>query len=283
MQMPKQGIQLFVDFEQVATTIGAIEEAATVADSDRYIGKLINAAFAHTAEEFDGEVVAAAMASDKLHHMFEWGTQGINRGRTTVRLSPNSDAAKLWENVLTGSGKNKGVAFRFKPSKVPVPLPTTTQTGISQRYLSKLNGKHIFWNKAAVMEAGTPVHIAPKNGGKLFIPLKGMNGVNIRPQDKARGFIMTSKPVTAVPGAQSAGTFTSFWEAFWQGRGSETMAAHMEKRLQAHLERVNMKASRTRGRMGPAGKGAVERAVSRGRAIGAEEMNNAASAEDRRK
>jgi len=280
--MPKQGIQFFVDFEQIATVIGAIEEAAVVADTDRYIGKLINAAHTRVAAEFDGEVIAAAMASDKLHHMFEWGTQGINRGRTTVRLSPNSEAAKLWENTLTGTGKNKGVSFRFKPSKVPVPLPTTTQTGISQRYLSKLNGKHIFWNKAAVMESGTPVHIAPKNGGRLFIPLGSFNGPNIRPYDKKRGFIMTKGPVITVPGGSVAGTFTAFWEAFWQGRGAESMQEHMERSLNNHLERVQAKASRTSRRLQPAGKGNVERAVKKGKAIGIETMNEAASAEERK-
>lgn len=271
-------IRFMVDFDQVATTIGAIEEAAQVANSDRYIGKLINAAHAEAAKEFDTQFVADAMASSQFKHMFEWGTSGINKGRG-VHLNPNSDAAKLWEHVLMGSGKNKSVGFRFQPSKVPVPLPTESETGISEKYLSKLSGKHIFWNKAAVMESGTPVHIAPKAGGKLFIPLGQWSGPNVRPVDKARGFIMTRNPVIAQPGAATAGTFTAYWERFWQGRGQEIMQDSMENTLSRHLDRVRRKAESVRGNLAPASAGSATRAAARGRALGAKVMEQAASEE----
>jgi len=271
------------DMTAVATTMAAIESAAQVADTDRYIGKLINAAHAKMVDEFNSHLVADAMASSAFHHVFEWGTAGINRGKTTRRLNPMSKEAQLWENTMSGAGKNKAMGFRFIPSKVPVPLPTTTKTGISQKYLSKLKGKHIFWNKAAVMEAGTPVSISPKNGGKLFIPLAGWSGADLTNADKARGFIMTTKTVTVVPGGQNIGTFTAYWERFWEGTGQEGMEAHMAEGLASHLERVRQAASRTTGRLSPAGSGEVQKALARGKTLGANIMNEQANARERKR
>ena len=278
------GIQYLINMEQVATVIGAIEEAAVVADSDRYIGKLINAAHAKVADEFDAHIIADAMASTAFNHMFEWGTAGINRGRTTRRMSPFSPEAKLWQHVLTGSGKNKSAGFRFLPSKVPVPPPTTQSTGISQKYLSKLKGKHIFWNKAAVMEAGTPVRIAPKPGKRLFIPLMTTaEGTGGTMADKKRGFIMTPNAVTVQPGGQNTGTFTAYWERFWEGVGQEGMQAHMQESLDKHLAKVQKKAESVRGGLKPAQAGTVQRAVKAGRAMGAKTMMTEADATEHKR
>jgi hypothetical protein len=277
------GIEYFINMDQVGTVIGAIEEAAQVANTDRYIGKLINAAHAKVADEFDAHIIADAMASTAFNHMFEWGTAGINNGKTNRRLNPNSAEAKLWEHVLVGSGKNKSVGFKFLPSKVAVPPPTTAKTGISQKYLSKLKNKHVFWNKAAVMEAGTPVHIAPRNGGKLFIPLATTQGGATGILSNPRGFIMTEKPVTVVPGGQNVGTFTAYWERFWEGTGQEGMQAHMQEALDLHLARVQQEAQRVKGSLKPAAAGTVQKAVKRGRALGAKIMNEAATERERRR
>lgn len=265
-------ITYMVDLEQVATTIGAIELAATYADTDRYIARLINAAHSKAARAFDAEAISKAMTTQTLNHMFEWGTAGINNGKTTRRMRPDSPEAKLWHHTITGAGRDKAVGFIFDASKVPVPQPTTTKTGISQEYLSKVKGKHIFWNKAAIMESGTPVKIKPKNGGKLFIPLNGYDSPSLRPIDKARGFIMTRKSVTVVPGGRHAGTFNALWERFWEGTGQVIMQADMEEGLQAHLEQVKLKAEHTSPRMAPASSNQVSKAVAKGRALAVQTM-----------
>lgn len=271
----KNTVNYMVDLEAVATTIGAMEAAAEVAGSDSYIGKLINAAHAKVADEFDAHIIADAMTTTAFNHMFEWGTAGINKGRTTRRISPNSPEAKLWDHVIIGSGRSKSVDFHFIPSKVPVPLPTTGQTGIDQKYLNRLKGKHIFWNKAAVMETGAEVHIEPKNGAKLFIPL------GVGKTDDPRGFVMTSKPVTVVPGGRNIGTFSAYWEKFWNGLGQEGMQAHMEEGLLSHLERVQQTAQRTKGRLMPASSNEAAKAASRGRALGTKQMRQQAIERER--
>lgn len=278
-----QGIHYLVDFDSIAVMIGAMEAAADVANTDRYIAKLIKSAHDTVSDEFDSAFVASAMASSVFSHMFEWGTAGINNGRTTRRMSPNNKESHLWEHDLIGSGKNQSITYRFLPSKVPVPQPTTTKTGISQKYLSRLNGKHIFWNKAAIMEAGTPVHIAPKNAGKLFIPLMGWNGPNLRPQDKARGFIMTSKGVTVTPGGEHIGAFNAYWERFWQGQGNKDMQEHMEAAFTKHLDTVRKKAESVRGKLTPAGANNLSAKVAEGRTMASSSMIEQATADEKKR
>lgn len=237
--MAKEAMKYLVDLASLASTIGAMQGIDDAADSDQYMSNLLESAHTKAAEEFDLEVIAAATASGSMNHMFEWGTAGINKGRTTRRMNPNNPEAKLWKHTFTGSGKNREADYIFEPSKVPVPLPTTAKTGISQQYLSKLKGKHIFWNKAAVMEAGTPVHISPKNkGGKLFIPHMDNPPPSARPIDIARGFTMYSGTVTVTPGAHSAGTFEAFWKRFWDGRGSKIMEEEINRSFREDMDRA---------------------------------------------
>lgn len=245
----KQGLQYVSDFDSVAAVIGAIDAAEGLGRKDRYIGKLIDAAHDVAVDEFNTQIVADAMSTTTLDHMFEWGVTGINPA-SARRINPTSEAARLWRHTLSSTGRSKTIGFMFKPSVVPVPKPTTTKTGIAQKYLSRLKGNHVFWNKAFVMESGTTVTIEPKKAnGKLFIPIKGLKGGNFRPADIKRGFIMTKGPVESVPGASSMGTFTAYWERFWNSMGNMTMTEHMERSFQKDLAKVVADAEKTRGAM----------------------------------
>lgn len=277
------GMEFMIDLESVSALIGAMEGVSEVANSEAYMNELIQAAHAKVTDEFDMQIAADAMATTSLNHMYEWGTAGINRGRTTRRLNPLSPEARLWQHRLTGRGKNQAASFAFLPSKVPVPLPTTEKTGISSKYLKNLKRKHIFWNKAAVMESGTPVTIKPKAGGKLFIPHMGQTPRNARPIDIARGFTMTPNSVTLRPGGNNAGTFTAYWERFWEGRGSGEMQAHMEKGFMQDLERVMAEAQAARGTMTRPSVTLVAADIKKAKANAAKTMTSGAHARNRKR
>jgi hypothetical protein len=134
---------------------------------------------------------------------------------------------------------------------VPVPQPTTESTGVAQKYLSKLRGKHVFWSKSIIMETGQKVTISPKPGGKLFIPFNGNPPEDATPSEIARGFMMYPGSVTMTPGGNNVGTFTAYWEAYWNGPGAATMREHAESRFLSDLETVMKFAGNKRGQLKP--------------------------------
>jgi hypothetical protein len=249
----RDGIAFEVDFSELASTIGAFEGIADAASNERYVGAALDDAHAIVSKEFDSEVTAAAMASGRMNHMFEWGTQGINSGRTTRRINPLSAEARLWRDTLKGMGATRTLGFDFEPSKVPVPVTTTNATGISQKFLTKLQqNKYVFWNKAAVMESGSQVTITPKPGKKLFIPLVGRTSVEgLRPVDIARGFIMTPHTVTSQPGKKTAGTFSAYWMDFWNNRGEKMMRERFSAIVQKDVDTTVAATSRGGRTAGP--------------------------------
>jgi hypothetical protein len=275
-------IKFNADLSSVAALIGAVDGAEEATDNDRYISDLIRFAHAEAVDEFNMEAIAFGQAG-QIKHMFEWGTQGINQGRTTRRMNPMNKDARLWRNTIDGVGKSQVLDFEYKHSQVPIPNPTTTKTKISQRYLTKLSrGKTFFWNKAFVMESGTPVHIKPKNGGRLFIPLMGNPSEKADKASIKRGFIMTPHEVEARPGANSAGTFTAFWTRFWEGRGQDIIQTSMETGFKKDVETAVAKADETRGAMKPVQSNDFEAQVQTSKARTKASIKAAAAARNRR-
>ena len=98
-----------------------------------------------------------------LHHVYEWNQAG----------NPTSRLFKL--NKLNTDGLGFAVSYEFLPSKTFAK--------------SEGNRRHVFINKASVMEAGMPLKIAPRhskrlvfetNGYKVFMP-EGASVVVKRP------------------------------------------------------------------------------------------------------
>jgi hypothetical protein len=99
----------------------------------------------------------------KLHHVYEWERIG----------EPD---ARLWAMVPRSDGKRLTVGYTFLPSKTYVPIKQDLQPGT----------KHIYGDKAAMMELGKPVFVRPLPGNRYirFIPKSGgivfSKGVYIR-------------------------------------------------------------------------------------------------------
>lgn len=200
----------------------AAGQALVVSPKDKnYMNAVIEVAFAEADAEFNTAVDAYAMATGKIGHMYEWGTIGINKGRTNVRPKSDAPGARLWENFTTGSGMNRTLTYTFKPSLAIVPKPTRADTGMSTEVISKMRD-HQFKNKAMVMEQGHEVSIAPKKAQFLLIPAYKENRAWMRPHDVKRGYMLYQGTVRNRPGSRKyAGNFTAFWTAFWLDRGNE--------------------------------------------------------------
>src|SRR5574338_263303 len=136
-----------------------------------FINDLVDYAYALTTNDFNRDAAAYAIATKKINHMFEWGSAGINPIPNGPSLNPNSAVARLWRHTIKGPSTNKIIGFDFKPSKVPVPLPTPPDgVSLEEWRRNQPKRKHIFHWKAAIMELGTPVTIKPRYGEAMFIP-----------------------------------------------------------------------------------------------------------------
>lgn len=233
----RMGVKLFTDFTSVAKFIGAGEAMAeSVSGNSAYIDDVVRAAYKEVEHEFNVEAAAAAAAGTNIKHMFEWGTQGINRRKSNVRPNPLSERARLWHTVITGHGLNQTLTYVFKPSVAIVPKPTTGETGMDPEVINSLSD-HVFWNKAEVLETGASVTIQPVDAQFLLIPYYNSQQGNIMfsENDMDRGFTLSKGPHTHSPGdtAGTTGVFTGFWTGWWEGTGEKLMEGSVTEQIES--------------------------------------------------
>lgn len=226
-----QGINWIVDLSGINDAIGLSLALEDIGRQSRYAQDLITCAYRHVDEDFNREAAAFAATTGSLGHMFEWGTLGINTGRSNMRPDPMSEKARLWKNEFKPGRKISSLQFKFKPSVAIVPKPTSRKTGIPSDILKRLK-THIFWNKAYVLESGIPVTVKPKPDNKrqlLFVP-------NLWKGEK--GFSMYNRPTQPNVSAETQGTFNIYWLDFWEGRGEEMIQNLVEEYAMEDLKRV---------------------------------------------
>ena len=101
-------------------------------------------------KDFGEYIDAKARTSPRsLHHVYEWKKVG-NKGARLFELS-----------LMSQDGLSFRIATSFKPSRSLVPLSGGTKR------------RHVFINKASVMEAGVPLKISPKNATRLVFESDG--------------------------------------------------------------------------------------------------------------
>lgn len=252
------------DFSEVEAAIGNAWGVLNAIDNLEYQNALMKNAFNTAVLDFNTEAAAYAASGGSIKHMYEWGTVGINKGRTNVRPNPMSDRARLWEPVMTGQGFNRQLDFFYKPSLAYVPKPTTAETGISQDVIASLRD-HVFENKAMVFETGTTVTIRPVEAQFLLIPLyRDREYHAARPSDYARGYMLQNGPNVMRPGARTSGNFTAYWTQFWEGRGNVTLNETVQKELDTDYA-LAMAEAKGHHTMRPAIPGAVVTAITKDR------------------
>jgi len=99
--------------------------------------------------DFGNYIDALARSKPKsLHHVYEWKKTG-------------NKSARLFKLNKTGQvGLSFGINYEFLPSKSMVPASTGKR-------------RHMFMNKASIMEKGEPLVIRPKNADRLVFEIDG--------------------------------------------------------------------------------------------------------------
>lgn len=233
MRRAKTGLTFYVDMDSAAQTIGAALAMTEMVEKDNaYIDAILKNAWQETEKIFNAEAATFAAAGGGIRHMYEWGTAGINRGRTNMRPQPEEERARLWKTALIGSGWRQTLSYTFKPSMAFVPKPTKRDTGMSTEVIEMLNPEHIFEWKAAVLETGAMVTIMPQEAEFLLIPNYGGETTGWKPSEIARGYKLTKGPVRFAPGRNVHGNFTAYWSKFWEGRGAKKMNASILRQIE---------------------------------------------------
>lgn len=99
--------------------------------------------------DFGNYIDALARSKPKsLHHVYEWK----KTGNKTARLFKLNKTAQI--------GLSFGINYEFLPSKSMVPASSGRR-------------RHVFANKASIMEQGKPLVIRPKNAERLVFQIDG--------------------------------------------------------------------------------------------------------------
>jgi hypothetical protein len=130
----------------------------------RTLEAIAKASFTITGKRFVTAMDRKAQTNPKkYHHIYEWGQIGSPSARLFVVRR-----MKIQGGHLT-------LSLNFKRSKRPVPIPKELQ--VPGKTGKRVSTKHIFFNKAQVMEDGQPVHIHAArvlaflgNNGVQFVP-----------------------------------------------------------------------------------------------------------------
>jgi hypothetical protein len=142
-----------------------------------------------------------------MHHLYEWNRVGITNARLFDLTVPPTSRGKA----------NFSMKVTFRPSKSLVPLTEAQATpGPTGAVVQQ---KHIFYNKAMVMEYGQSVTIRPKTSKYLAFDTP----VNA-PYKSMSGLTFTSNPVIIKyamrPNYHALQSATS---AFFQGAGKQSI------------------------------------------------------------
>lgn len=105
--------------------------------------------FSQLEKDFGLYIDAKARTSpSSLHHVYEWNRAG----------DPAARLFKLTQKDITGLSFRVGTEFKNSRTAVPSNIGRT---------------RHVFINKAAVMEEGKPLVIKPKNAERLVFEIRG--------------------------------------------------------------------------------------------------------------
>jgi hypothetical protein len=123
---------------------------AKLTNNKAFQAKFTKTIFDQIQKDFPAYIDAQARIKPKsLHHVYEWKKAG----------QPTSRLFKI--NKLSQDGLSFSLSYEFIPSKSAVP--------------TKLRGrKHVFANKASVMERGEAIQISPRSAERLVFNIDGM-------------------------------------------------------------------------------------------------------------
>lgn len=236
-----------VDMEPVMeflATGGAIADTIAKRGANaRYMDTITTIALEQADDVFNTETAAYAMSTGQFGHMYEWGTAGINKGRSNVRQPASAPTARLWHSFSEGQGIDRALFMVYKPSVANVPKPTKAATGMDTDVIASMKD-HVFTWKAKMIDEGAWVTIEPVESEFLLIPAYEHNRQYMRNHDIKRGYMLTRGPVEFQLGMNYE-SFAEWWLNYWMGQGEEILEASIRKQILSDTE-PELK----RGRMG---------------------------------
>lgn len=175
---------------KIGEAMNMVNSVSYTLKTNAHINELITAAHRIISSEFTMYMSQIAFNAPKqFEHMYEWGRVG----------DPN---ARLWKNILRGTGAARVATFDFKASKKAVPVkPIKQEVGVK--------ANHIFVWKAPVLELGLPVRISPKIASTLVMDFP-----------KGAGVLTYTKRTIYIPRQGSSevwGTFTNEFMRYFGG------------------------------------------------------------------
>ena len=122
---------------------------AKLSNSKKFKSTFKKVVFNQIKKDFGQYIDSQARSKPKsFHHVYEWGKTGSANDRLFSLTSLDSEGISFKVN------------FKFEPSKTFVPGP-------------KKQRKHVFQNKASVMESGMALKIAPRHSKRLVFESNG--------------------------------------------------------------------------------------------------------------
>lgn len=185
--------------------------------------QIAKAVFTLAGKEFLMRVNGAAAGSSSLKHVYEWNSAG-NKNKRLFRIIRASVR-----------GGNLTVATKFLPSVSPVPIAEELKVpGNNGRIVTK---RHVFKNKAQVMEDGKPLTITARTSQALAIPT-GSGPMFIR---KPRSVVIRN------PGGKDAKNGYSQFFMSWWGNSANLNSVLDKSGMLVRMEKSIARELRNRG------------------------------------
>lgn len=229
-------MELDADFTEAGSALGAIAGIGSAIQTSVYINDIVEDAFRIASKEFNLSMDALAMSIPKeFHHVYEWDKVGI-------------PSAKLWRNVLRGTGASRKASFEFRPSITPVPRNVFPPSSTGKQ----LNPEPVYFHaKAWVMEYNIPVHVTPKKAGVLFFDMQ--KRISTR-YGKHVPFIFSPYAHIEFPGGKVHGNFTEAFANWWSLKAPTVIETKAMPRYQADISKIMLESGKASTRSSRTGR-----------------------------
>ena len=220
---PGGGIRIDSEVQDTGAQVAirTLWQAAEMVRKGALTNQVMDAAFVTADAKFNAYMATEAEDNSQVEHVFDWNQVGSASGR-------------LWRTWMTGRDSNRFVTFSFQQSRKKVPLHPKLEMHTRRR--------HIFREKAAVLEEAGPITISRKQSRYLVYVARNEAQMRRANED---GIVFQKNPsqIEKAGGGYYENQFTMRFLAWWAsdlGGGGEV------KRIAEHLgDSFKFQAART--------------------------------------
>jgi hypothetical protein len=176
----------------------------------------------------------ARVHPEQLHHMYEWMDSRQGVGGPAERVG--DPEARLWRVIRVGSGNMRTATYEFRASTKSVPRNENTDDTRQQFY--------VFHWKAAMLELGARVHVAPSTDGEGsgFLAFPVDQNYNHMAASEHGNMAFTRKAIDITLGQVEHGKFNEVWTEYFTvvapGEADEMFRESFEREVPVKLEEL---------------------------------------------